>query len=69
MAMNISTVTTGSNRKFFDKSKIQCFRCKRYGHMIRECRVKTTSNNGHVGQKKAWSQAPSVVKPKNAGNQ
>ncbi|XP_078438351.1 uncharacterized protein LOC144708789 [Wolffia australiana] len=28
----------GRDRKFFDKSKIQCYNCQRYGHFSYECR-------------------------------
>jgi hypothetical protein len=68
MAMDISTVTTGLNRKPLDKSKIQCFRCKRLGHMIKDCRVKMRSN-GNNAQNRAWGQANSAIKSKNANNQ
>lgn len=68
MAMDISTVTTGSQRKPMDKSKIQCFRCKKFGHMIKDCRVKLSYNNGDR-QKKTWAQVLSSANSKNVRNQ
>jgi hypothetical protein len=68
MAMDVSTVTTGFQRKPMDQSKIQCFRCKKYGHMIKDCRVKLTHPNV-PSQKKSWSQVMTSNGSKNARHQ
>ena len=68
MAMDVNAVTTGFQRKPMDKSKIQCFRCKKFGHMIKDCRVKLPSC-GEQRQKKTWAQAISSNDSKNGNNQ
>lgn len=67
MAMDLSSAE--AQTKSNDKSRVECFRCKKRGHYAKDCRVTLPSGRIQKHWKKNWKGSKSSNGSKNANNQ